>query len=182
MTTNDSVPPRLRGSRPHRPDLDMRGPRLSRLAVATLISLSAVGSAWPAFAQDANRLELCSLDSDTVEELQADVAAGTGIAESDVEIAFVVVYSLNNDNNGQALNGAATGPVLCANETVTGFPAETTADTPIPPGAGTVDIRDSSEAFLLRYEESDTTDAETRFCHTINANVDCFVLGAPILD
>ena len=172
MTTNDLALPRLRGS------------QLISLVAAALTSLCVASSAWPAFGQEgANRLELCSLDAETVERLRDDVADGTGIAGDDIEIAFVVVYSLNNDNNGQPLAGAATGPVLCADPTVTGTPAETTADAQIPP-EGTVDIRDSSEAFLLRYEASGTTEAETRFCHTTNANVDCFQLGPtpPILD
>jgi hypothetical protein len=181
MTCNNSVP-LLRAPPGHRLDVRVKRLKPISLAAATLISLSAVGPAWPALGQDANRLELCSLDSETVEELQADVAAGTGIAAGDVEIAFVVVYSLNNDNNGQPLDGTATGPVLCANEAVTGLPAETTADTQIPSGEeDTFDIRDSSEAFLLRYEPSGTPNAETRFCHTTNANVDCYLLGPPVL-
>ena len=182
MTTKDLAPPRLRGARAHRADLEVTRPRLIDLAAGALMSVCAVGSAWPAFGQDANRLGTCLLDPSTVTALQNDVADGVdGIAGDDVEIAFVVVYSLNNDNNGQPLDGLATGPVLCADAAVTGIPAETAADDPIPP-VGTVDIRDSSEAFLLRYEESDTTEAETRFCHTTNANVDCFLLGPTLLD
>lgn len=147
------------------------------LAAGTLMSLCLAG---PAVAQDANRLGLCSLSSGAVTALQSDVAAET---LGDVEVAFVVVYSLNFDNNGQPLNGAATGPILCVNEDVTGVPSSTFATEEIPDDGGTVDIFDSAEAFLLRFEETESGEPETRFCHTTNANVDCFLLGpTPILE
>jgi hypothetical protein len=177
MTTKDLARLCLSGSRAQRPDLEARGPRVISLAAGTLISLCVAGAAWPALGQDANRLGLCSLGNTTITNLQTDVAAGIGINQGDVEIAFVVVYSLNNDNNGQPLDGVATGPILCTNDDFLD-PTAAAANDVIPP-SGTVDIFDSSEAFLLRYEENETTDTETRFCHTTNANVDCFLLEPP---
>jgi hypothetical protein len=171
MTTKDLAGPRLGSARSHGPDLNARRPGLASLATGMLLTLFVVGAA---FGQDANRLELCSLDSGTVGELQADVAAGTDIDDDDIEIAFVVVYSLNNDNNGQPLDGGATGPVLCTNPALVD-PTETFADEEIPL-EGTIDILDSAEAFLLRYQDGETA---SRFCHTTNANVDCFLLEPP---
>jgi hypothetical protein len=181
MTTKDLARLCLSASRAQRPDPDAKRPRAIGLAAGTLLSLCVAGAAWPALGQEPHRLELCELGNTTITNLQADVAADTGAEE--VEVAFVVVYSLNNDNNGQVVDGEPTGPILCTNGAlVDSPPVGTNANDVIPPEEGTVDIFDSSEAFLLRYEENATTDIETRFCHTVNANVDCFSLEPPPSD
>lgn len=168
-------------ARARRPALRKAQSSMAGLAAATLLSFSALGAASPAFGQDANRVGLCTLEDDTIAALQGDVAAGIG-AEGDVEVAFVVVYSLNNDNHGQPVADGTTGPVLCTNPDFVG--PDETAQTDQIPDTGTVDIRDSSEAFILRYEPSATeaAEAEARFCHTVNANVDCFLVGPLTID
>ena len=74
------------------------------LASVASIALLACSS-LPALAVDPPQPERvwggCVLDPATVAEIQADVKAGIGLASAtDIQVAFVVVYSLN-DNDGQ---------------------------------------------------------------------------------
>lgn len=165
------------------PLCEFRWPSVASLATRALLALCVCGVAWPALAQTPNRLALCTLsDSEgrnTLSDLEEDVAEALEIEDDDVEIAFVVVYSLHNDNNGQPVGEASwTGPVLCTAPDIAELDEDdaTGADEPIPPDEEeTVDILDSAEAFLLRYRLNDESeDVETRFCHTTNANVDCY--------
>jgi len=150
---------------------------LARLAIAVSLSVCAVIGSLPTLAQEPNRLGLCTLNEDTVTDLQEDVDADIGV-DGDVEIAFVVVYSISNDNNGQPVATGTTGPILCTNPDAP-VPFETAADTDI----FDIDTLDSAEAFLLRFEGTGgSSDPETRFCHTTNANVDCYLLGPPASD
>lgn len=183
MTIKDQIGLGLPVGKARRSHLHSKRPSVAGLAVGTLMSVCMVGTAGPAFGQDATRLGLCSLSAGAVTALRNDVAddeTGLDVDPADVEVAFVVVYSLNDDNNGQPLAVGTTGPILCTNPAVAGSfpPSPTFADDPIPPDPeDTVDIFDSAEAFLLRYEESGSGEPETRFCHTTNANVDCYLLG-----
>jgi hypothetical protein len=175
MNTRSSARPCSGDAPPNRMVRPVRGSGLAGAAAAALLLVGPVGVALPALGQTtANRLGLCTLDAATVTALQGDVGAGVG-ANGVPEVAFVVVYSINNDNNGQPIPGGTTGPVLCTNPNAP-LPLATPADTDI---LG-IDILDSAEAFLLRFEGSGgTTEPETRFCHTTNANVDCYLLGPP---
>lgn len=176
MNTKRSARPCSGDAPPNRMVRPVRGSGVAGAAAAALLLVGTVGVALPALGQTANRLGLCTLDSTTVGALAGDVGdAVTGVNSSAVEVAFVVVYSISNDNNGQPVAGGTTGPVLCTNPNAP-IPFETSADTDIPG----IDILDSAEAFLLRFEGSGgTTEPETRFCHTTNANVDCYLLGPP---
>ena len=176
MTNKVPIGPSLTLARMHRPDRGKASARMAGIAAAMLMSLSLVGAVSPAFGQ-ANQVGTCNLSSTTVNSLRSDVASGIGSAAGDVEVAFVVVYSINNDNNGQPVATGTTGPILCTNATVVN--RETTDQTTQIPSSGTVDIFDSSEAFILRYQHSGASEAESRFCHTVNANVDCFHLSPP---
>jgi hypothetical protein len=177
MNTKDPGQPCAGRASSHRSGSVPRGSGLARFAVAASLFACAMGVTFPAFAQDANRLGLCTLDGDTVSALRDDVDADIGV-DGDPEIAFVVVYSISNDNNGQPVATGTTGPILCTNPAAP-VPFETTADTDI----FDIDILDSAEAFLLRFEGTGgSSDPETRFCHTTNANVDCYLLGPPASD
>jgi hypothetical protein len=143
------------------------------LAVASALIAGASVYAAVAVAQDAPNLNRiwagCALSQDTVDALLLDVAAG-GI--EDPEIAFVVVYSLNNDNDGQpvTVQGQAgfTGPVICRNTDVVSAPVPTSQTDNV----GTVTILDAEEAFLLRLGSGSSI--SKRVCHTVNNNTDCF--------
>lgn len=158
---------------PDRLDPASRGSGFRRVAAAGLLSLAALGISSPASAQFANRLGLCELSAGTITALQADVDRNI-VVEGTPEIAFVVVYSITNDNNGQALSGGGTsGPILCGPGFITNPPFPTDADADV----SDIDILDAAEAFLLRYEGTGgSSPPETRFCHTTNANVDCYRL------
>jgi hypothetical protein len=152
------------------------------IALATTLLL---GSPIPALSQvappdpeDSHVWAGCVLDAATVAALQADVNVGIEAElDSDIEIAFVVVYSLNNDNDGQPVTGGTTGPVICTNPEVVDTPSPTTQTTNIGSADDTVTILDAEEAFLLRYQfEDPPEDIEKRVCHTVDNNTDCFLI------
>ena len=147
------------------------------LAVASALVAGAAVPATIAVAQqspDLNRIWAgCLLSPEAVDALEADVAAGQGIGTP--EVAFVVVYSLNNDNDGQPVSVAGqagfTGPIICRNTEVAGNIADTTQTTDV----GNVTILDAEEAFVLRYQSPSST--AKRVCHTVNNNTDCFSIS-----
>jgi hypothetical protein len=108
-----------------------------------------------------------------VDELEASVdPAGSAIGTP--EIAFVLVYSLNHDNDGQPVTvqgqSGSTGAVICRNTEVVAAPAATSQTTDI--GSNNVTILDAEEAFIVRYQIGSTI--EKRVCHTVNQNTDCY--------
>lgn len=129
----------------------------------------------------------CVLTGSTVSGLLTDLGT-SGIAQhtnGSPEVAFVVVYALNNDNDGQpaTVRGTRgfTGPVICRNQDVTGI-ANTTQTTRIP-ASGTVNVLDVEDVFILRYVLNGPANAGTRekvICHTVDANTDCFRIS-PLL-
>jgi hypothetical protein len=126
-----------------------------------------------AVAQEPNRIWAgCVLSADAVLALEDSLTApGSGIDDAP-EVAFVVVYSLNHDNDGQPLQtGGSTGPVICRNDAVAGTIADTSQTTDV----GNVTILDAEEAFLLRVQ-SGSSNAK-RVCHTVNNNTDCFQIS-----
>lgn len=146
----------------------------------TLAALVLAGTSVQALAQTANQVWAgCVLTTGSGEETTNAVAA---LEESlapivGSEIAFVVVYSLNNDNDGQPVTGGFTGPVICRNPEVVGPPVPTNQTENIGAANDTVTILDAEEAFLLQYRFDDApTDIEKRVCHTVNANTDCFLI------
>lgn len=131
----------------------------------------------------------CTLNALTVDALIGDME--TSGLETDLdappEVAFVVIYSLNYDNDGQpvvddgAFTGDFTGPVICRNPGATIATVDQTDE--IPGGGNTIDIFDAEEAFILRYEVNTITfpqPIEKRVCHTVNSETQCFrVHGLP---
>jgi hypothetical protein len=163
---------RDRDAAPSVPIARWAGPKgtCAALAAASALIVGASVYAAVAMAQEApdlNRIWAgCALSQDAVDALTADVAAGQGIG--DPEIAFVVVYSLNNDNDGQpvTVQGQAgfTGPIICSVSPP--VPTSQTAN------VGPVTILDAEEAFLVRYQSGSSI--AKRVCHTVNNNTDCF--------
>jgi hypothetical protein len=131
----------------------------------------------------------CELSPATLEALAADAAVEV---EGTAQISFVVVYTLSNDNDGQLLGESGfTGPVLCTNPFEVGItalqkdgttPLTETSDIPAqtdPGGATTVDILEAEEAFIIKYRldnGANAEDIEKRVCHTVDGNVDCFII------
>jgi hypothetical protein len=139
-----------------------------------MIAGASVPTVSVAVAQDApdlNRIWAgCVLSPEAIDALEADVADGQGIGTP--EVAFVVVYSLNNDNDGQPVTVASqsgfTGPVICRNDAVAGSIAGTSQTDNV----GAVTILDAEEAFVLRVQSGSSI--AKRVCHTVNNNTDCF--------
>jgi hypothetical protein len=165
-------------------------------AIVASIALLACSS-LPALAVDPAQPERvwggCVLDPATVENIQIDVNEGIGAdLDTDIQVAFVVVYSLNdNDGQGPVSLGPTTGftgPILCTNPAEVGTPIEVTESQDIPTqtgpsGATSIDILDVEEAMILRYEVNGGSAGgaiEKRFCHTTGVNNDCFrIPGTP---
>jgi hypothetical protein len=151
----------------------------SALLVAT--SVAAVAQTAPPGPSADRTWGGCVLDTQeggTVDNLLADLDAG-GIPASNNsgsrQVAFVVVYSISNDNNGQPIGTRdLTGPVICTNRNVVDI--VTTEQTRSIPetGGGTVDILNAASAFSLRYRVNNSGLFENRLCHTVDSNADCF--------
>ena len=161
----------------------------AKLHPALMIAALTVAAAGPVAAQQTDHVfGECVLDATTVEAIQNDLADAIDASRdyvslpSDIEVAFVMVYALNHQNDGQPLFAKRTdtvplgftGPVLCRNPGVSA--TATTEDTTI---GGGVTVLDSENALIVRYETA--PDAEQkRICHTVDANVDCInISGEP---
>jgi hypothetical protein len=143
-----------------------RGVAAAALAAALLIGVSGAP-----LAQTADRVWAgCVLSAGTITGLLGDVG---GIASNNAgskEVAFVVVYSISNENNGQPVGTRDfTGPVICRNDSLVSI-----ADTQQTASVGTVDVLDAASAFLLRYQDDML---RTRLCHTVDSNTDCFTIS-----
>lgn len=164
---------------------------VAQIGMATaLASALLVGASNPAPAADPelnlNRVWAgCVLNPTTVTGLVADLeTSGVGTEDADPEIAFVLVYSLNNDNDGQPAEvdetQGFTGPVLCLNEDLNldetvDLGIETTTQTTPIPAIGTANFLDTEDVFIVRYELDDESGTiEKVLCHTVKSNTDCF--------
>jgi hypothetical protein len=112
---------------------------------------------------------------------QAEVTAltnrmtGTGLGTPKT-VAFVVIYSFQG-NDGQPLTGGGfTGPVICRAPGVNIGQVLQTDN--IGTTGDPVDVLDVENAIILRYQESGPPlgPVEKRYCHTVDANTDCFRL------
>ena len=140
----------------------------------------------------------CVLSPATVAALAADATVGGGEAPPAAEVSFVVVYTLSNDNDGQSLGEAGfTGPVICVNPAEAGITAFEAGEGPRlteasdiptetdPGGAATVDILETEESFIIKYRLNgggNPGDIEKRVCHTVDGNVDCFIIFPLVID
>jgi hypothetical protein len=143
------------------------------LAAAGLGMALLVGVSGAPLAQTADRVWAdCELSPDTVNALLGHVGGLTSNNAGSQEVAFVVIYSISNDNNGQPVGTRDfTGPVICRNTAVVGIPTPAQQTDPI----GTVDILDAASAFLLRYRDGGTL--RNRLCHTVDSTTDCFLIS-----
>jgi hypothetical protein len=141
----------------------------------------------------------CELSFEAIQALQTDASVEDTEGEEGPEpvparISFVVVYSLTDDpddNDGQALGAGSTGPVICINTDEVGITdfEEVTEDSDIPTetdpaGADTVDILETEESFIIKYQLNggdNDGNIEKRICHTVDENVDCFIIS-PVPD
>ena len=93
------------------------------------------------------------------------------------EIAYVIIYAINNDNNGQLLVDnqenpvGFTGPVICVHPDFDITEVLQTTDIP------DVDILDVQDALILRHTPEGaaaSVEDANRTCHTTDGNTDCF--------
>lgn len=113
----------------------------------------------------------CVLTPNAVSGLGESLKSGV---PTDHEIDFVLVYSLQNDNDGQHFGKGTTGPILCSNPKTVAI--ETTEEnTPIPDGPGKVDIKALEQALIMQYQQQDGS-RNKRICHTVAGNTDCFLI------
>lgn len=128
-------------------------------AAGAIVALALPGAPWAAEPGEFVTCTLTAGTGGTVEKLQADVAAATGIDPTLVRIDYVVVYSNALQNHGQPLpGGGTTGPVLCADAGSVSV-SETSSDTPIPssPSAPGIDIIETDQSLQVQYAEDEET-------------------------
>jgi len=157
--------------------------------VRTAIAAAALTCALPANAANAQALanrivSNCTLNATQIAALTPSLVAA-GIPAPTID--FVVVYSLTNPNDGQALGsggtGPFTGPVLCTSGAV-GLegPPNVNVTTPIPAsGSGTVDLLGIETALITQYRTRPAVPpgkVEKRFCHSVGDANDCFRIFA----
>jgi hypothetical protein len=112
----------------------------------------------------------CQLSIDTVNQLVADMdAADTSnrLTLDPEQVAFVVIYSFQGNDGQQLTAGGFTGPVICRDTGVAINQVLQTDD------ISTTNVLDVENAIILRYG---TANVEKRYCHTVDANTDCFRL------
>lgn len=85
---------------------------------------------------------------------------GDETAFAGLDIDYIVIYNVENDFNGQQLNGGGTtGPIVC---TASGLSVSASAESvPIPnntdnPDIESIDILENNGNFILKYENNDT--------------------------
>jgi hypothetical protein len=158
------------------------GSALAGMATVLAAAALLVGASDRATAQQFNRFfSGCVLGeggnpttSDLIADLEASGVSNTG-SIPDPEVAFVIVYSVNNDNDGQPLQvggtRGATGPVLCLNDDL--FDIQSTSQTAAIPQSGNANFLDMEQVFIVRYQLVATGEIQKVLCHTVNENVDC---------
>lgn len=172
--------------------------QVSRFAMAygALVILALAGWVLPAAAQEpgpptANQVFAnCVLEDrsppppgriNTVAGLQADILrrnpGGNANRIADPTIAYVIIYAVDNDNNGQPLVDRSgnpvgfTGPVICVAPGFNITSALQTTDIP------NVDILDVQDALILRHTPAGadpSADDANRTCHTTDGTTSCY--------
>ena len=117
----------------------------------------------------------------TVAGLQADILranpSGNANKIANPTIAYVIIYEVDNDNNGQPLVDrfgnpvGFTGPVICVHPDFDITPVLQTTDIP------NVDILDVQDALIVRTtpEGADPSVADAnRTCHTTDGTTSCY--------
>lgn len=193
-TTSTDNPKTRRGLAKSRADRSTFGFIL--FSVLSSVAAGAILAPALSMAQSANQVYVgCRLNPQALAGLRRSINAAPNIDEA--SIAFAVIYTLQNDNNGQPLSGASgvggqefTGPVVCRNRQLTDPFTEVDVNTPIPQKIernpddyvpGVVNTQDVGSAYVLRYENvpaqfgpSGDGPNKTRFCHTVDSLTQCF--------
>jgi hypothetical protein len=142
----------------------------------------------------------CTLDAEAVDALESRINASGDFDDTTggpFKVSFVLVYALDNDNDGQPLDVGElddddddddddeappfTGVILCTNaaDDPGQVDIETTTETTVLPD---VDILDIEQTFVLQYRvNGGPSDGKTekRVCQTTDSNTDCFRIFPP---
>lgn len=161
----------------HRPALRYRrfGTFLPALLVAGLaIGVSpAILSAPPRPPSEDHVWGGCVLTTDAVKALGKSLKGPEGKGVPSPQVDVVLVYTLQNDNDGQHFGDGTTGPILCTNpDTVSSI--ETTLENTRIPASGKVDIKALEQALIMQYQQAGIRNK--RICHTVADNTDCFLI------
>jgi hypothetical protein len=152
-----------------------RSTRIGACAALAMATVSIASTSIPsiAAAQEPDRVwEECKLNSgeseiNTIQGLLDDMEASSEqLAPS--KVAFVVIYSFEENDGQQLTAGGFTGPVICRAPGVNIDKVQQTDDIP------TTNVLDVENVIILRYG---TTNVEKRYCHTVDGNADCFRMG-----
>jgi hypothetical protein len=151
-----------------------RSTRMGACAALAMATASIASTSIPsiAAAQERDRVWAldCTLSDDTVEALKKHMNdAAPEKLTGEGHVAFVVIYSFEENGGQQLTVGGFTGPVICRNTDVVPEIDQVlqTDNTP------TTDLRDVANAIILRYG---TANIEQRYCYTVGAKQDCFHL------
>ena len=93
--------------------------------------------------------------------------------ENNIEVGFIVVYALDNANDGQELGAGFTGPILCRAFEGAGRREGHRRRSRSRRRARSI-FSSAEEAFILQYEVNPPGPIEKRFCHSAANNTDCF--------
>jgi len=152
--------------------------------LAVLVLVGAAGSAAannPGPVKD-HAWGTCQLPASLRTTLNNAIKAASGYKYSSVNADFIVIHSLELDNDGQPIGtGGNSGVILCTFKLTTG--ATTTQETtPIPDASGphtgstNINILTNQQQSVLQYKLNDGSLAgkiEKRVCQTTDGNTDC---------
>jgi hypothetical protein len=159
--------------------------RAALLAMSVLVPLTmAAPEAAAQVAED--RAAKCVLPNIVRGAIQVALNANLGPlnggrAGSNLAVDVIVIHSVNNENEGQPLNGGGfTGPIVCsfAGPLPIGVPYQirnTTADTPV----NNIDLLASEIQTQVQYRRRSDGKKEKQLCLTTKTNNDCFRIVPP---
>jgi hypothetical protein len=149
-----------------------RSTRMGACAALAMATASIASTSIPsiAAAQEPDRVWAldCTLSDGTEQGLKDDMDDASNRLTDERQVAFVVIYSFEENDGQQLTAGGFTGPVICRAPGVSIDKAQQTDDIP------RTNVLDVENAIILRYG---TTNVEKRYCHTVDANADCFRIG-----
>ena len=148
-----------------------RSTRIGACAALAMATASIASTSIPsiAAAQEPDRVWAfdCTLSDGAEQGLKDDMDDASNKLTDGRQVAFVMIYSFEENHGQQLTAGGFTGPVICRAPGVSIDQVLQTDDIP------TTDVRDVENAIILRYG---TTNVEVRLCYTVHAGEDCFWL------
>lgn len=160
----------------HRPGLRYRrfGTFLSALLVAGFVAgvFPAALAVPPGPPSEDHVWGGCVLTTGAVGALRRSLIGPDGEGVRSPQVDFVLVYTLQNDNDGQHFGDGTTGPILCTNPDTVSI--ETTLENTRIPDSGKVDIKALEQALIMQYQQAGIRNK--RICHTVADNTDCFLI------